>query len=52
MAHAGDELGEEAAAFVAEGEFQGLKLRLGRERPADGLAPSKRYAGPSARTPS
>jgi mandelate racemase len=33
-----DELGEHAAALVAEGEFQGLKLRLGRERLADDIA--------------
>ena len=33
-----EELGEEAAALVAEGGFQGLKLRLGRERLADDLA--------------
>ncbi len=33
-----DELGEQAAALVAEGEFAGLKLRLGRERLADDIA--------------
>jgi mandelate racemase len=33
-----DELGEQAAALLAEGGFQGLKLRLGRERPADDIA--------------
>jgi mandelate racemase len=33
-----DQLGEHAAALVAEGEFQGLKLRLGRERLADDIA--------------
>ncbi|HMD66881.1 MAG TPA: enolase C-terminal domain-like protein [Stellaceae bacterium] len=32
------ELGEEAAALVAEGGFQGLKLRLGRGRLVDDLA--------------
>jgi mandelate racemase len=32
------ELGEQAAALLAEGEFQGLKLRLGREQLADDLA--------------
>ena len=32
------ELGEQAAALVAEGEFQCLKLRLGRERLADDIA--------------
>jgi mandelate racemase len=32
-----DALGEQAAAFVAEGGFQGLKLRLGRERPGNGI---------------
>ena len=33
-----DALGEQAAALVAEGGFQGLKLRLGRERLADDVA--------------
>jgi mandelate racemase len=33
-----NELGEQAAALVAEGGFQGLKLRLGRERLADDIA--------------
>jgi mandelate racemase len=33
-----DELGEQATALLAEGEFQGLKLRLGRERLADDIA--------------
>ena len=33
-----DALGGEAAALVAEGQFTGLKLRLGRERLADDLA--------------
>src|SRR6202022_1242235 len=33
-----NELGEQAAALLAEGEFQGLKLRLGRERLADDIA--------------
>ena len=33
-----DELGEQATALVAEGDFQGLKLRLGRERLADDIA--------------
>jgi mandelate racemase len=32
-----DALGAQAAALVAEGEFQGLKLRLGRERLADDI---------------
>jgi mandelate racemase len=32
-----DALGEQAAAFFAEGGFQGLKLRLGRERPGNGI---------------
>jgi mandelate racemase len=32
-----DALGVQAAALVAEGEFQGLKLRLGRERLADDI---------------
>jgi mandelate racemase len=31
-------LGEESHALVAEGDFKGLKLRLGRERLADDLA--------------
>ena len=46
------ELGEQAAALVAEGEFQGLKLRLGRKHLADDIAAIKRCAGPSARTSS
>jgi mandelate racemase len=33
-----DELGEQAAALLAEGKFHGLKLRLGRERLADDVA--------------
>ena len=33
-----EELAHEAAALVAEGQFTGLKLRLGRERLADDLA--------------
>jgi mandelate racemase len=33
-----EELGKQAAALLAEGGFQGLKLRLGRERLADDLA--------------
>src|SRR5215510_12193101 len=33
-----EELAGEAAALVAEGQFTGLKLRLGRERLADDLA--------------
>ena len=33
-----DDLGPEAAALVAEGEFTGLKLRLGREKLSDDLA--------------
>ena len=33
-----DALGEQATALVAEGDFQGLKLRLGRERLADDIA--------------
>src|ERR1700730_4583768 len=33
-----NELGEQSAALVAEGEFQGLKLRLGREDLADDIA--------------
>ncbi len=33
-----DELAGEAAALAAEGQFTGLKLRLGRERLADDLA--------------
>ena len=32
------ELGEQAAALLAEGKFQGLKLRLGRDQLADDIA--------------
>jgi mandelate racemase len=34
-------LGDEARALVAEGEFKGLKLRLGRDQLADDLAAIK-----------
>ena len=40
-----DELGEQAAALVAEGKFQGLKLRLGRERLADDIAAIRAVRG-------
>src|SRR5262249_31913258 len=40
-----DALGGEAAALVAEGEFQGLKLRLGRERLADDIAAIRAVRG-------
>src|SRR5439155_25682671 len=40
-----DELGEQAAAFVAEGGFQGLKLRLGRKRLAYDLAAIRAVRG-------
>jgi len=40
-----NELGEQAAALVAEGEFHGLKLRLGRERLADDIAASRAVRG-------
>src|SRR5271169_2279708 len=33
-----EQLGEQAAALLAQGGFQGLKLRLGRERLADDIA--------------
>jgi mandelate racemase len=45
-----DELGEQAMALLAEGEFQGLKLRLGRERLADDIAAIRavpRFAAPT-----
>jgi len=40
-----DELGEQAATLVAEGGFQGLKLRLGRERLADDIAAIRAVRG-------
>ena len=40
-----DEIGEQAAAFLAEGEFHGLKLRLGRERLADDIAAIRAVRG-------
>ena len=40
-----DELGEQAATLVAEGKFQGLKLRLGRERLADDIAAIRAVRG-------
>jgi mandelate racemase len=39
------ELGEQAAALIAEGKFQSLKLRLGRERPADDIAAIRAVRG-------
>src|SRR6202022_2253861 len=40
-----DELGEQAAALLAEGKFQGLKLRLGRELLADDIAAIRAVRG-------
>jgi mandelate racemase len=39
------ELGEQAAALIAEGKFQSLKLRLGRERLADDIAAIRAVRG-------
>ncbi len=41
---------DEALELIAEGGFEGLKLRLGRDRLADDWRQSRRYARRSART--
>ena len=43
-----DEVAGEAVVLRDEGGFKGLKLRLGRDRPADDLATIEAVRGPSA----
>ena len=47
-----DELGEEPAALLTEGHFQGLKLRLGRKPSPTTSPPFERCAARLARTSS